>query len=211
MWIRHTFITAIIGVALTKSQSFFQPLEPTTKMLFDFTNVTNVDDWMEISDTVREVGMSKAVLTLQKTRVFQRAIFFTLLNPQPNGAGFAGVRTRTNLDLTGYKYIEMLCRAQGANQNYKIVLRHRGMAADSDVEYEHFFSVSTSNGGFETVKVTLADFKPYFRGREQPDEPPLDVANITMFGIQVYGGVYLPIKQKGVSSLEIKTITATNY
>ena len=40
-------------------------------------------------------GMSKATLTLQKLNkesigVEQRAIIFALLNPQPNGAGFAG-------------------------------------------------------------------------------------------------------------------------
>jgi hypothetical protein len=30
-------------------------------------------------------------------QLFQRAVMFALLNPQPNGAGFAGVRT----NLTG--------------------------------------------------------------------------------------------------------------
>ena len=59
--------------------------------LFDFTSLDHVDDWYEVSDTVREVGKSKATLVLQKTRMFQRAIFFALLNPQPNGACFAGM------------------------------------------------------------------------------------------------------------------------
>ena len=108
--------------------------------LFDFTNVKNLDDWVETSDTVRTVGMSKAVLTLQKTQVFQRAILFTLLNPQENGAAFAGVRTPTRLDLSNYKTIEISCRAQGANENYKIILRHNGMSVQ-DVGYEKFFSV----------------------------------------------------------------------
>ena len=49
----------------------------------------------EYSDTVRGAGMSKATLTLQSLTkdiigVEQRAVFFALLNPQPNGAGFAG-------------------------------------------------------------------------------------------------------------------------
>ena len=48
-----------------------------------------------IKDFVITTGMSKATLTLQKLNkkfvgVDQRAIFFALLNPQPNGAGFAG-------------------------------------------------------------------------------------------------------------------------
>ena len=47
----------------------------------------------------REPGKSKASFVLQKSRLFQRAIFFALLNPQPNGAGFAGVKTNLSLDL----------------------------------------------------------------------------------------------------------------
>ena len=38
--------------------------------------------WVEVSDTVREVGKSKAALVSQKTRVFQRAVLFAILNPQ---------------------------------------------------------------------------------------------------------------------------------
>lgn len=110
-------------------------------MLFDFMNVRNVDDWREMSDTVRTVGKSKAVLTLQTSQLFQRAVLFTLLNPQPNGAGFAGVRTPTNLDLSKFENIEITCRGQGQNSNYKISLRHKGQDSNLDLSYEHFFTV----------------------------------------------------------------------
>ena len=59
--------------------------------LFDFTTMSDVNDWYEVSDTVLEGGKSKATLVLQKNRKFQRAIFFTLLNPQPNANCFAGI------------------------------------------------------------------------------------------------------------------------
>lgn len=117
-------------------------------MLFDFTNVQSVDDWREVSDTVRTVGKSKAVLTLQTSQLFQRAVFFTLLNPQPNGAGFAGVRKLTNLDLSGYKNIEITCRGQGQNSHYKVSLGHRGKNSDEDLSYEQFFTVKLQNLGF---------------------------------------------------------------
>ena len=71
--------------------------------------------------------MSKAVLSLQKTQVFQRAIFFTLLNPQPNGAAFAGARTKQgqfNADLTGFESIVLKVRANGNATHYKVTLRH---------------------------------------------------------------------------------------
>lgn len=56
----------------------------------------------------------------------------------------------------------------------------------------------------------LKDFKPYYRGREIPDGEPLDVANITAFEFQIYGGVYLPIKQRGVSALEIEIVAVSS-
>lgn len=110
-------------------------------MLFDFTNVQSLDDWREVSDTVRTVGKSKAVLTLQTSQLFQRVVFFTLLNPQPNGAGFAGIRKPVNFDLSRFKNIEIVCRGQGQNNHYKINLKHRGQNSNEDLSYEQFFTV----------------------------------------------------------------------
>ncbi|XP_012244791.1 uncharacterized protein LOC100747856 isoform X2 [Bombus impatiens] len=176
------------------------------EILFDFTTVENVDNWREISDTVRTVGKSKAVLALQTTQVFQRAIFFTLLNPQPNGAGFAEIRTMTNLNLSNFENIEINCRGQGNNIHYKIVLRHKGLHSNEDITYEQFFMAPMSDIDFSIVTLPLINFKPYYRGREVPDAEPLDTTNITMLGLQVFGGVYLPKKQKGVSALEVENI-----
>lgn len=66
------------------------------------------------------------------------------------------------------------------------------------------------NSEFITVRLPLEDFKPYYRGREIPDGEPLDPANVTMFEFQIYGGVYLPIKQRGVSALEIETVEVSS-
>ncbi|CAF4791129.1 unnamed protein product, partial [Rotaria magnacalcarata] len=96
------------------------------RRLFDFTNSTSsVNDWIEISDTERDVGKSKGAFLQQKTQQFQRAIFFTLLNPQPNGAGFAGVTYRQqSFDLSTFTGIKLSVRAQGENYWYKVILRH---------------------------------------------------------------------------------------
>lgn len=67
-----------------------------------------------------------------------------------------------------------------------------------------------SNEEFFTVTLPLENFKPYYRGREMPDGEPLDTTNITMFEFQIYGGVYMPIKQRGVSALEIETVAAVS-
>ncbi|XP_008202166.1 uncharacterized protein LOC103315391 isoform X2 [Nasonia vitripennis] len=197
----HIFagITYIIfGSAMMKSSN--------GKLVLDFTKLDNLNGWMESSDTVRRVGMSKATLTLQKTQVFQRAVFFTLLNAQPNGAGFAGMRIPVSWDLREYDELRIRCRGQGQNSHYKIVLRHKGQSSSDEVEYEQFFEAPLSNSSFSEVVLPLGNFKPYFRGREVKDAEPLDRARISMFGLQIYGGVYLPIKQSGVSALEIETV-----
>ncbi|XP_033227073.1 uncharacterized protein LOC117179414 isoform X2 [Belonocnema kinseyi] len=190
--------------------TLMRPVNGETMTLFDFKTLKNVDNWMEISDTVRTVGKSKATLVLQKTQVFQRAVLFTLLNPQPNGAGFAGVRTPTNLNLSSFKHIAITCRGQGENEHYKVVLRHNDLETNEDISYEQFFTAPMSSEKFSTISMSLENFKAYFRGREVEDATPLNTSNVTMFGLQVYGGVYLPIKQKGVSALEIETIVATS-
>ncbi|KAG8248789.1 hypothetical protein J6590_033964 [Homalodisca vitripennis] len=108
-------------------------------VLFDFTKLPNLHGWSEMSDVVREVGMSKAVLVLQKTQRFQRGVLFTMLNPQPNGAGFAGFRTDTELDLSDYNTLRLHCRGQGENYGYKVVLRHKNENTEPFPSYEQMF------------------------------------------------------------------------
>lgn len=60
--------------------------------------------------------------------------------------------------------------------------------------------------------LSFTDFKPYSRGKPlDPDTtPPLDRTDITSIDLQIFGGVYSPIKQHGTSSLEIDSIIAVN-
>lgn len=81
---------------------------------------------------------------MQTTQIFQYAVFFTLLNPQLNGAGFAGIRTITNLNLSNFKNVEINCRGQGSNIYYKVVLRHKGLHSNKDITYEQLFTVNFS-------------------------------------------------------------------
>ena len=135
--------------------------EPPGKVLFDFTShSTSVDHWVEQSDVVRSVGMSKATLVLQKTQQFQRAVFFTLLNPQPNGAGFAGMRIFTSLDLSDKSKLVMSCRGQGQNYDYKVVLRHRGLDEEPNPTYELTFQVRYTANQFSLVMFEETDKLP---------------------------------------------------
>lgn len=174
--------------------------------LFDFTATSaDVGGWIESSDTVRQPGMSKAVLVLQKAQLFQRAVFLALLNPQPNGAGFAGVRHNTEFNLSNFSSIDIKCRGQGQHKNFKIVLKHHGEIGDSSISYEKFFQAPAE---LQILSFPLTEFKPYWRGQLN-DSQPLDVSNVTSLGIQFYGGVYEEVKQSGPSTLEIDWIQAS--
>ena len=112
-------------------------------VLFDFTKPSAViNDWIEVSDTQRDVGKSKGVLVEQKSEQFQRAVFFSLLNPQPNGAAFAGVVYRKKtFDLSSFSGLKLSVRAQGENYNYKVILRHHHEESSLVPSYEIFFEV----------------------------------------------------------------------
>ncbi|KAK3910665.1 Protein nessun dorma [Frankliniella fusca] len=201
--------TGSIELLSKSSSNMAAPGGPGGRVLFDFQAPSaSVSDWVEQSDVVRSVGMSKAALVLQRTQQFQRAVFFTLLNPQPNGAGFAGMRTFASpgLDLGAHTKLVLSCRGQGQNFGYKVVLRHRGLNDEPNPTYEQMFR-APSEGEFASVELPFKDFLPYYRGR-QVEAIPLDTSNITSVELQMYGGVYLATKQAGASSLEINWISA---
>jgi len=181
-------------------------LKESSKMMYDFREIDSVNDWSEISDTVRLPGKSKASFAIQKSRLFQRAIFFSLLNPQPNGAGFAGVWKAENWDLNDFSGLELYVRGQGKNLVYKVILNHDEKNTD-ETTYETFFKVPDTT--WTKVNLAFKDFKAYNRGDEVPDAPPLDKSSIASVGLQIPGGVYSDFKQSGPASLEIDYIKAT--
>ncbi|KAK4035563.1 hypothetical protein OUZ56_027651 [Daphnia magna] len=176
-------------------------------MLFNFTDPNaNISTWVESSDTVRQPGMSKASIVLQKAQLFQRAIFFALLNPQPNGAGFAGVRTPVDFDLSSFSTLKMKLRGQGQATNFKIIIKHHGEVGDGSPSYEQFF---TATNEFQELSLPIDKFQPYWRGQALQNAEPLDSSNITSFGFQFYGGVYEEHKQSGPATLEIDWVKAS--
>jgi len=176
------------------------------KMLYDFTTCHDLDNWTESSDfTHREPGMSKASFVLQKTQLFQRAVFFSVLNLQPNGAGFTGYLTEDTWDLEEYYALQLVARAQGQNEIYKILLRHKGMNFTQGA-YETFFHAPI--GVETTITIPFEVFTFYYRGKPVLDAEPLDKSDITNFEIQISGGVYNDWRQNGTSSLEIDYIQA---
>ncbi|RTG80758.1 uncharacterized protein DC041_0000559 [Schistosoma bovis] len=71
--------------------------------------------------------------------------------------------------------------------------------------YESFFETS---GEREQIKLPFSTFKPYFRGEPKPDSPPLDLTQLSRIGIQVYGSIVEPDKQRDKEFIKIFSIIA---
>jgi len=207
-------LSATFLAATAKGQAYGSQLQP--RILFNFTDpATDLDGWVESSDTVRDVGMSKASFVIQQTRQYRRAIFFALLNPQANGACFAGFRTESiQFDPSHYQAVQLRLRnARGDLTRYKVNLNHGAPGQDGQRSYEIFFDISDLHGCTPAtercemdVTLPLADFRPLYRGAFDPNAPPLNSAAVRRFGIQAAGGVYEEEKQSGAGAIEIDWI-----
>lgn len=171
--------------------------------------------------------MSKAALVLLETGLFRRSVLFTLLNAQPNGGGFAGVETETQLDLSNYNSIALRVRGQGKNKGYKFILKHKNGKNEDRLEYCHLFEVivimiqqnrfsinkwcglQVPLGDYAVVKLPLKQFKPYYKNKLVNETEPLKLNEITGIGLRMYGSdPSSQKKQSGVSSLEMDWIIA---
>ncbi|KAH8861598.1 NADH:ubiquinone oxidoreductase complex I intermediate-associated protein 30 [Schistosoma japonicum] len=184
----------------------YQSNKPIGPILFDFTDPkTELDKWIEVSDTARTEGRSKATLVPQVASNYRSAIFFFLLNPQPNGACFAGVDyLLDNWDLSQYKGISIDLHRQGEVSGFKLIFYDNCSDIFTCPSYESFFETT---GGRQQIELAFSTFAPYFRGFPKPDAQPLDLTKLSRFGIQAYGGVNAIRKQYGPGSIELFTVT----
>jgi hypothetical protein len=180
----------------------------TASVLFDFTQpvADSVASFKEVSDTARAVGMSKAVISIVESETVRHAVFMTLLNPQSDGACFAGVESDLSTsDWSAFQQMELNFRAQGQYDIFKVVLQDEESSTNSSLAFENLFQANVVYPAFQTINLRLADFKCSYRGKECLDK--LDTFKITSFGLQAAGGVYGSVKQSGLASLEINTVT----
>ena len=89
-------------------------------------------------------------------------------------------------------------------KQWKIVLK-TDVSVDRFTYYQQTFNVSNSKD-FETAFLPFEDFHQYIEDEINPDEVPLNLANIKTIGLQAFGGVYQDFKQSGPATLEIDHI-----
>ncbi len=168
-----------------------------------------MDSFKEVSDTTRDVGMSKAIISIIESKAVRRAVFFSLLNAQENGACFAGVQSNfaSVSDWSSYAAVEMNLRSKGQYNIFKVVLKDTKSQSNSSLAFESPFETDTNNTSFGTVRLQLADFKCSYRGNACEEQ--ISISQIISIGIQAAGGVYESYTQQGVGSLEINTMSIT--
>ncbi|CAH8522294.1 unnamed protein product [Schistosoma guineensis] len=160
----------------------------------------------EVSDTFRVEGRSIAALVPHTAYNNQSAVFFYLLNPQPDGSGFAGFHHKfNNWNLSNYTGVIIEIHTHGRNPNMKLIFYGNCSEIHTCHSYESFFETS---GEREQIKLPFSTFKPYFRGEPKPDSPPLDLTQLSRIGIQVYGSIVEPDKQRDKEFIEIFSIIA---
>ena len=121
----------------------------------------------------------------------------------------------SNLNFPIYKTLNLRIKGfKGDLWRYKILLTNQKQTYQRS--YEAFFNVTNETCKCEELQgsclceldvvLPLKDFKAYYRGRLDPDAPPLNSTNVVSLGIQAAGGVYEEEKQSGVGAIEIDWI-----
>ncbi|VEN46043.1 unnamed protein product [Callosobruchus maculatus] len=149
-------------------------------------------------------GVSKAVLVPHNGPNSKGAVLFTLLEPQTDGAAFAGVRRVANFDFSGHQEIRLRLKNRGEYTGYQLVLKNSQEA--NTVSYANYFDAAQKD--FGEINLALSGFEAQLHGKKVDDAPALDISKITSVGIYAYGGVYRNRKQNGVAALEIDYIKA---
>ncbi len=124
-----------------------------SKVLFDFTKTMDTGNWVVVNDGVMG-GLSKGnfMHSENNTAVFSGTVSLE------NSGGFSSVRFNSgHIDAEGFSILELFLKGDG--KNYQIRIREK----NSDY-FSYIYTFQTS-GEWETIKVSLAEMYPSFRGR----------------------------------------------
>lgn len=180
-------------------------LNPTDKLIFDFTNPNAQikETWGAVDDVVMG-GVSQSNIRL----LGNKAIFSGIVSTDNNG-GFASVRTRnfaTPLDLSDYEGIEL--RVIGDGKRYKFIARCEGKW--DGVGY--CYSFDTVYNFPTTIRIPFEDLIPVFRAKTVSEASQLDASKIYAMQLMLskfeYDGELNPKFEAGSFALEIEYIKA---
>lgn len=123
-----------------------------SKVLFDFTENRDTGNWMVVNDGVMG-GRSKGALVLDENG---NAIFSGTISLE-NSGGFSSVRYDTGtIDVEGFPILELFLKGDG--KTYQVRIR------ENTSDYFSYISTFETSGAWETIKISLAELYPSFRG-----------------------------------------------
>jgi hypothetical protein len=187
-----------------------------TVTLMDFTTVDTVADWYDNSDSeILKTGDSAATMDMLEATTSQnkrRAIFFGLLNPQPDNSGYAGVQKDVSWDLSAYSKLKVRMKAVGSFDHFKVYLydEKKSNVAPEGVYKSGFitFFDMPSNQWVEK-EFPFADFKQYVNNNQPVPILKLNPKDLRGISFVMHGGKDCAYAgQKGPTTLEIEWIKA---
>lgn len=146
-----------------------------TRIIFDFGNKKEADQWMAVNDSVMGgISEGQPLLDEDGHLVFSGSISLA------NNGGFSSIRTiPLDFGLEGYEGIRI--RVKGDGRTYQFRLRTN----------KHFDGVAfkqefaTKAGAWIEIDLPFASFLPSFRGKILQDVDPLVAADIRQLGFLI--------------------------
>ncbi len=140
-------LTILISLLLTIT-------EQTMTTIYQFNEKTTIKDWRIVNDGVMG-GISKSTIVLNEAGNGAFSGHVSLAN---NG-GFASVQlNKTINEVRSKKYVVLRVKGDGKAYEFRL----KGDLSKSE-SYVHPFKTS---GEWETIRLSIADFYPQFRGRK---------------------------------------------
>ncbi|OMP88368.1 hypothetical protein BK809_0003125, partial [Diplodia seriata] len=174
----------------------------------------NAADWTSSDDRVRG-GKSHSYFDIDETDPVAR--FYGNLDIKTlGGAGFASQRTtgeNRSWNIDGYDGIQIEI-AKSDTTKYTLNIKNELLPPDPDtgreqstISYEYDFVAPSPNttAASSTIFIPWDQFKATYRGREDPDAPPVNLTDVKRFGVMTrsfFGN------QEGNFSLSLKSISA---
>ena len=166
-----------------------------SKMLFDFNQPQDAQNWFSVDDGVMG-GVSASQIAIQPLETGGMLSFSGMVSLE-NYGGFASIRTRPErVDLS--EYAGLALRVRGDGKTYQ--LRLRTNANYDGVSYQARFE--TLAGEWQVIRFPFDSFIPVFRGLRMFLVPALNPAKIFTFGFLIAG------KQSGPFRLDVDWIGA---
>lgn len=173
------------------------------KMIIDFTK--KVENLIIVTDSTERVqGLSNASITFQDSHNNKSHFFYAHLEPQPNGAAFAGFKVKRQLDFSSNHQISItLKNLIEKSISSQLVITTK----DSDIvgfTYKSDFILDESR--LVKIDIPFNHFEANRRGEPYPSAPEIDLKNITSIGIRIIGRADVNLRQKGVFALQLTNI-----